>query len=80
VHRVTTAAALASLALTFPGTVPTAAPPERTTVVVEVDSGFHWLDAGVGAAAMLGLIALVYGAVLLRRAAAHPESERSPNA
>jgi hypothetical protein len=43
--------------------------PQRTTVVVEVDGGFDWLDAGVGAASMLAVIALAYGAVLLRRTA-----------
>ena len=53
---------------------------DPTTVVVEVDNGFHWLDAAVGAASMLALIALAYGALLLRGATTRPSTERSPHA
>ena len=44
------------------------------TVVVRGEDGFHWVDAAAGAAAALGLAALVCGLVLLglrsRRSAA----------
>jgi ABC-type sugar transport system permease subunit len=44
------------------------APPEPTDqphVIVEVtDSGFHWLDAGIGAAAALAAVLLVVGLIL----------------
>jgi len=45
-----------------------AAPPShggaRPTVVVRVDGGFHWLDAGIGAAATLATVLLAYGLTL----------------
>jgi hypothetical protein len=71
VHRSAAATALAMLVLT--GTTPAASAREPTTVIVEVDRGFHWLDAGIGAAAMLALVALGYAVLLLRRATAYPE-------
>jgi hypothetical protein len=39
-------------------------PRTRPPVVVRVDTGFHWLDAAIGAAAALGLALLVLGFVL----------------
>ncbi len=40
-------------------------PEGRASVVVEVsDSGFHWLDAGIGVAATLALVLLVIGLTL----------------
>jgi hypothetical protein len=75
VHRPAAAAVLASFLLTFPGAV-LAGGSERPTVVVETDGGFAWLDAGIGAASMLALIAVVYGGVLLRRTATRPGLER----
>jgi hypothetical protein len=68
-----------ALALAFAATGLAAPPPERTTVVVEVEDGFHWLDAGVGAAAVLALVALGHGVVLLRRTATPPKSEGRPH-
>jgi hypothetical protein len=45
-------------------------------IVATADSGFSWGDAGVGAAGMLGLIAVVGGTLLLttqhRRQRRHP--------
>lgn len=37
---------------------------ERSTVVVRVDGGFHWLDAGIGAVAALAVVLLAYGLTL----------------
>ena len=34
------------------------------TVVVRVDGGFHWLDAGIGAVAALAVVLLAYGLTL----------------
>ena len=39
----------------------------REPVVVRVDDGFRWLDAGIGALAALGLVALLLGFVLMAR-------------
>jgi hypothetical protein len=39
-------------------------PRARVPVVVRVDQGFHWLDAGIGALAALGLVLLVLGFAL----------------
>jgi hypothetical protein len=75
VHGPAAAAVLASIVLTFPGAA-LAGAPERPTVVVEVDGGFDWLDACIGAASMLALIAVAYGGVLLRRTATRPGPER----
>jgi hypothetical protein len=44
-------------------------PRTREPVVVRVDTGFHWLDAAIGAAAALGLALLVLGFVLTTRKA-----------
>jgi hypothetical protein len=45
-----------------------AAPPSRggarPTVVIRVEGGFHWLDAGIGAAATLATVLLAYGLAL----------------
>jgi hypothetical protein len=51
-------------------TNPPAAPSRDrpSTVVVVRDGGFHWADAGVGAAAMLATTLLAFGVVLARRA------------
>ena len=78
-HRPAATTIIAAVLLTFAGTGLASAPPERTTVVVEVDGGFDWLDAGVGAASVLAVIALAYGALLLRRTATHPGPERRPH-
>lgn len=49
-------------------TTATAANPEPTSrppVVVEVtDSGFHWLDAGIGAVAAVAVVLVVVGLTL----------------
>lgn len=37
---------------------------ERSTVVVRVDGGFHWLDAGIGAVAAFAVVLLAYGLTL----------------
>ena len=42
-------------------------PRTREPVVVRVDEGFRWLDAGIGALAALGLVALVLGFALMAR-------------
>jgi hypothetical protein len=39
----------------------------REPVVVRVDQGFRWLDAGIGALVALGLVTLVIGFVLMAR-------------
>jgi len=40
-------------------------PTDQPPVVVEVsESGFHWLDAGIGAAAALAVVLLVIGLTL----------------
>jgi len=44
-------------------------PRTRAPVVVRVDDGFRWLDAGIGALAALGLVLLVLGFVLTTRRA-----------
>ena len=44
-------------------------PRTRAPVVVRVDDGFRWLDAGIGALAALGLVLLVLGLVLTTRRA-----------
>jgi hypothetical protein len=75
-HRPTAAAVLASCVLTVAKPALAAGDPERPTVIVEADGGFDWLDAGVGAASMLALIAVICGGVLLRRAVVRPESGR----
>jgi hypothetical protein len=41
--------------------------PERSPVLVEVRDGFHWGDAGVGAAAALASVAIAAGVVLVLR-------------
>ena len=41
--------------------------PRTRPVVVRVDQGFRWLDAGIGALAALGLVLLVVGFVLVTR-------------
>jgi hypothetical protein len=71
-HRTAILTTLAMLVLTVGGTAPAAPAREPTTVVVEVEGGFHWLDAGIGAAAMLAIVALGYAVLQLRRAA-NPE-------
>jgi hypothetical protein len=78
VHRA--AATVVSLILALAEVGAAASPPSRSTVVVELDrGGFHWLDAGVGAAAALALVALAYGVLLLRRGVTPPEPERGPH-
>ena len=42
-------------------------PRTRAPVVVRVDDGFRWLDAGIGALAALGLVLLVLGFLLTTR-------------
>ena len=44
-------------------------PRTRAPVVIRVDDGFRWLDAGIGALAALGLVLLVLGFVLTTRRA-----------
>jgi hypothetical protein len=44
-------------------------PRTRVPVFVRVDTGFHWLDAAIGAAAALGLALLVLGLALTTRRA-----------
>ena len=44
-------------------------PRTRAPVVVRVDDGFRWLDAGIGALAALGLVLLVLGFVLMAHSA-----------
>jgi hypothetical protein len=39
----------------------------RTPVLVETQDGFDWADAGIGAAAVLGLSSVALGALVLRR-------------
>jgi hypothetical protein len=78
-HRAAATALVAVLTLAVAGSGLAAGQPERPTVVVKVDDGFHWLDAGVGAASVLAVAALVYGAVLLRRTAIRPQPERRPD-
>ena len=39
----------------------------RQPVVVRVDEGFRWLDAGIGALVALGVVALLAGFVLIAR-------------
>lgn len=75
-HRPAATTIIAALLLRFAGTASASAAPQRATVVVEVDGGFDWLDAGVGAASTLAVIALAYGALLLRRTAVRPDPER----
>ncbi|MDX6425610.1 MAG: hypothetical protein QOD52_1015 [Gaiellaceae bacterium] len=47
----------------------TAKSPSRPApqVVVKVDSGLRWLDATIGAATALAVVALIYGLVLTAR-------------
>ena len=60
-------AAASSHADTNPPPAPTS-PDRPSTVVVRVrDGGFHWADAGVGAAAMLATTLLALGIVLALR-------------
>jgi hypothetical protein len=50
------------------GPLPEPSPDQPSTVVVSVrDHGFHWTDAGVGAAAALATTLLVVGLVLAVR-------------
>ena len=37
-------------------------------VEVHTDSGFDWGDAGIGAAALLALVAIAFGLVIVKRA------------
>jgi hypothetical protein len=63
-----------TLAPTPPSAIPATAPP--SAVVVRVDGGFDWLDAGVGAAGALGLALALGGAastVRRRRADVTPQ-------
>jgi hypothetical protein len=76
VHRPAATIIIAVLLLTLAEPGLASAPPQRTTVVVEVDGGFDWADAGLGAASTLAVLALAYGALLLRRTATHPEPGR----
>ena len=46
---------------------PPAKRPDPSTVVVEVNGGFHWLDAGLGAVAALATALLVLGLALTVR-------------
>ena len=46
--------------------LPFTAPP-TTTVVVRASPGFDWGDAGIGAAAALGLVTVSAGSIALRR-------------
>jgi hypothetical protein len=43
------------------------APARQQAVVVKVDSGFRWLDAGLGAVTALATVLLVYGLTLVVR-------------
>jgi hypothetical protein len=73
VHHVVAVLVVAAVALSVAGGAAAAPSPERPTVVIEADrAGFHWLDAGIGAAAALALVVLAYGLVLLRRTAIRP--------
>jgi hypothetical protein len=76
VPRSAATTAFAALVSSLGGTAFAASSREPTTVIVEVDRGFHWLDAGIGAAAVLALIALGCGLVLLRRTAVRAQPER----
>jgi hypothetical protein len=55
-------------ALAVAASVPLAAlprPPSAQPVVVKGDGGFHWGDAGIGAAAGFGVALVLVGAVAL---------------
>ena len=66
-------AAAASHADTNPSPAPGA--DRRSTVIVSVpDGGFHWADAGVGAAATLAAALLALGLVLALRPAHAPQA------
>jgi hypothetical protein len=62
----TLVAAFGTTAL-LPAAAPRAGPQGRNPVVVRVDEGFRWLDAGIGALTALGLVALVVAFVLMAR-------------
>jgi hypothetical protein len=63
------AASLAALALAGPADAFGAKqPPSQQPIVVKVsDGGFHWGDAGIGAAGALGLILVAAGLRLAQR-------------
>jgi hypothetical protein len=67
--RTCLALSLMAAAIAAPG-VGDAQSPEpagRKAVVVEVRDGFHWADAGVGAAAALATVAIAAGGVAVVR-------------
>jgi hypothetical protein len=49
--------------------------PRARPVVVRVDDGFRWLDAGIGALAALGVVLLVVGFVLVARKGPSPRAK-----
>ena len=55
-----------ALLLAAPAAAPAAGDPSAPVVVEVTDSGFHWGDAAVGAAATLAAGLLVLALVLLR--------------
>lgn len=40
---------------------------DRSTVIVRVEGGFHWLDAAIGAATTVAVALLVFGLTLIVR-------------
>lgn len=56
---------LAALTEVAAGATPPRAP-ASPTIVIKDDSGFHWLDAGIGGAAVLAVLLMAFGLTLAR--------------